>query len=176
MKRILPILLIWAAAAMAQAPEGSANAEKLKAAHFLAGDWRGSGWYISQGKKLKFDQTENIQLKLDGTAMLIEGLGVIQGSEDYNPRNVHASLAVLVWNVDDEKYHMHAFRNDGGYADAIAEFPGKNKMTWGFKYPGTGEIRYTITIDEDGNWVETGEMSSDGKQWNTQLEMTLKKE
>ena len=42
----------------------------------LAGHWQGAGWASSpDGQRHEFEQTEEIHLKLDGIALLIQGIG-----------------------------------------------------------------------------------------------------
>ena len=45
-------------------------------------------------------------------------------------------------------------------------------MQWAMETPG-GQIRYTITLNDAGQWFEIGEMSQDGETWRQIFEMTL---
>jgi hypothetical protein len=36
-------------------------------------------------------------------------------------------------------------------------------------------MRYTITLNDRGQWFEIGEISCDGKEWSKVFEMTLER-
>ena len=70
---------------------------------------------------------------------------------------------------------MRAYRADGQFIDAWIK-PGEGGLTWSFDIPGMGTMRYTMRINEKGQWHEIGEMSRDsGTTWNQFFEMTLDK-
>ncbi len=45
-------------------------------------------------------------------------------------------------------------------------------FVWGFETP-RGMMRYTITLDAQGRWSESGERSADGQTWQPFFAMTL---
>lgn len=47
-------------------------------------------------------------------------------------------------------------------------------FVWGMETP-MGKMRYTIRLDAQGRWHETGEGSRDGQAWTQFFEMTLTK-
>jgi hypothetical protein len=53
---------------------------------------------------------------------------------------------------------------------------GVNTLEWGLQISERGRIRYTIELNEKGQWFEVGEMTQDGQKWNKFFEMTLQRQ
>ncbi len=60
-------------------------------------------------------------------------------------------------------------RGANGPAARVSE----NTLVWGFENPRAGTIRFTIKLNEKGQWFEIGEISRDGKAWQKFFKMTL---
>ena len=145
-----------------------AQRAEMKKLDAMIGKWQGSGW-IQQGKEREtFTGTENVQKKLDGLAILVEGRFV-----DKKDVVIHETLGVLSYNQTSKDYDFNTFLasgRKGQYTMKAAE----TGWQWGFSFPG-GVIRYNIKLTSD-TWHEAGEMSMDeGKTWRPFFEMTLKK-
>src|ERR1700682_4753637 len=71
------LLLIGLAAGVhGQQPNVSAQREAMKKLAFLVGKWSGDASVIrGPGEPMKLVQTEDVQFKLDGLVMLVEGSG-----------------------------------------------------------------------------------------------------
>ena len=138
---------------------------------WIVGRWKGSGW-IQMGPqgRHEFTQTETIESKLDGLVLVVEGLG--KAKEDGS--TVHTALAFASYDPRANKFRWHAFTPEGQIeADAKV---GTNTLEWSFQIPQRGQMRYTITRNEKGEWFEIGEMSQEDKTWRKFFEMTLQKE
>ena len=48
-----------------------------------------------------------------------------------------------------------------------------NKLVWKFRLPGVGDTRYTIVLNDQGQWFEIGEVQKDGSEWRKFFETTL---
>lgn len=170
MKTILKILLMmWCVPSLtiqAQHFETDTVAQRhVSQLSFLTGDWAGEGWMMSQtGERAAFNQTEKVRMKLDGTALLIEGKGVSNGVV------IHNALAVLSYDRENGNYDFNSFLQNGRKGLYEAEMI-DGDFYW---YPGDN-VRYIIRIDDDGKWVEKGEFKS-GDQWVQFFEMTLERE
>ena len=135
----------------------------------LEGTWSGSGWSMSQdGTRSEFDQTERILLKLDGIAMVVEGIGRYKGSEEI----AFNALAVFTYDLENEQYDIRSYLASGESTSATGNFVGDN-FIWSIIVPG-GTVRYTMKANES-TWHEYGEFSSDGNQWYKFMEMNLSK-
>ncbi|HMV46461.1 MAG TPA: hypothetical protein PLD20_15425 [Blastocatellia bacterium] len=167
--------LLLPAAALAQS-HGTGSAEEMKKPAFLIGDWHGEGWIeMGPGKRSTFKQTETVQSKLNGTVLIVEGLGKGKIGNTGEEGVIHNALAVISYDAAAKKYQFRAFRADGNYIDAAATV-GDKQLVWGFRDPQRGtEIKYTIKLTDAGQWREVGEFSMDGKQWRQFFEMTLQR-
>jgi len=131
---------------------------------FMTGKWEGTGWMMGRdGKKHEFNQTENIQFKIDGVVMLIEGLGMSKGKVTHN------AIAIISYNKEEKNYKFTSHLSSGRGGSFNAELK-ENKFHW---YPNEN-MRYIIWLNEKGQWYETGEFNRSGK-WFQFFEMTLDK-
>lgn len=136
----------------------------------MVGKWSGAGW-IQQGKnRAEFKGTENVQRKLDGLALLVEGK--FTDTKDAS-KVIHETLAVLSYNPKTSIYDFRTFLANGSGGNFTLTTT-ETGYEWGLNFPGS-KILYTITI-KDGVWNEIGKMSrDDGKNWFQFFEMNLKK-
>jgi hypothetical protein len=132
---------------------------------FIVGDWAGDGWVMARdGQKSTFTQTEAIKFKLDGTAILIEGLGKNNGEITHN------ALAVVTYNKTTGNYNFSSYLSTGRSGIFKAEVI-DDKFYW---YPNEN-MRYIIYLNSKRQWYETGEMKR-GNDWFQFFEMTLDKQ
>jgi hypothetical protein len=168
-------LLLLAAPAAAQPPaDATADAAaEMRRLAFLHGTWRGEGVStMGPGRQEEHASVlETAQPRLEGSVLLVEGLGWqgTQGAADY--RVVHQAMGVVSYDARRGGWAMRAFRG-GGWVDADVTV-GDGEMVWAFDQPGAGRIRYTIRVDEQGRWHEVGDMSPDGQRWHRFFEMRL---
>ena len=134
----------------------------------LVGEWEGTGWY-QHGPNQRYDikQTENVELRLNGTLLLVEGKGYVNDSLAFN------AIALFSYNPQKDNYKIESHLFDGKATVASGSFREDGSFQWGFSFP-SGQIKYVITFDED-SWHETGEFSRDGEQWYKTFEMNLTK-
>jgi hypothetical protein len=171
--RLVPVLaLLFACSAFAQPQGPRPPLDEMKKLDFLVGQWEGTGqMQLGPGAREEARVTEIVQPKLGGAILLIEGIGRT-GDDD---RIVHHALGVISFDAQAKQYRMRAYRADGRFVDPKIDV-GDRKIVWSFDDPRAGSIRYTITINDNGQWQEIGERSGDGGQtWNPFFEMTLDK-
>lgn len=148
-----------------------AHLDAMQKVNFIAGNWKGKGWIQMGPDRHEFNQTEQVAIKVNGSVVQIDGLGI--DAKD-GKTVIHNAFAILTYSQDTNEYSMQAFRGDGARIDAYLKPIADNAFEWGFKHPMAGNMRYIITVKEDV-WTETGEISPDGIQWYPFFEMTLKK-
>ena len=170
MKTLLTLLLALTGL-IAHAQDAPAERlEKMSHVRFLVGQWKGSGWMLMDGKKQYFDQTENIQTKLEGAVIIVEGMGKVPQTG----RIIHNALAMLTYDVVKKQYRWTSTTTAGYITDIVPEVS-HEKFVWMLSSRPPSKIRYTITLDK-GDWLEIGEQSNDdGKTWTQNFEMRLKK-
>lgn len=169
-------ILLAAAPAVAQAPDASAAAAReMQRLSFLHGTWRGEAvTTMGADRQERAAVLETAQPRLDGSVLLVEGLGHLgtEGAADYQV--VHQALGVISYDERRGGWAMRAYRG-GGWVDADVSVA-DGEVVWAFDQPGVGRIRYTIRLDEQGRWHEVGDFSPDGQQWRRFFEMRLARE
>ena len=156
------------------ADPSAAIIEKMKALSFLVGEWEGEGWMQMGPQERKTAKaTEKVVLKLSGRALLVEGLSQPQAAAGGAAETAHEALAVITWDPKKSQYSMRAITAKAGAVDPKIEV-GDKSIVWSFETTG-GSVRYTVKINEKGQWFEFGDFSRDGKEWNKFFEMTLTK-
>ncbi len=150
--------------------------EAMKKLDFMAGQWKGEGWMMDrEGNKNAFTQTEDINWKMDGELMLIEGLGKSYDASVQEEKVIHNALATISYNPQTGNYDFQSYVAGRGSGTAVGKVLDEHTFQWELSVP-HGKIRYTITISEKEQWYEIGEYSPDGQAWNQFFEMTLAKE
>lgn len=169
----LPVLFLLAAVPAAAQQPAAAGREAMKKLDHLVGKWTGDAT-ITRGKdKQSLKQTEDVEYRLGGAVLLVEGKGTgkLPGKEEEGL--VFNALAVISYDADAEKYAIRAYRSEGQSVDAILTLIDKG-FVWGFQdVQRRLQVRYTMTLTAKGEWREVGEFSPDGKTWTKFIEMTL---
>lgn len=169
--RIVALILacLTAASTLAQGkpPENPEVIKAMKEVAFITGEWEGEGWYMVNGQKSTSKVTEKIALKAGGAVLSLEGKGV-----DSAGRVVHDAFGILYYEPSTKDYRMRSFLagETGGEHHATAK---NGVIVWTIKSQRT--IRYTIKLDEQGRWLEIGEMDMGDGKWFQFFEMRLKK-
>ncbi len=164
---ILPVIT-----ATAQTHPTSAPPE-MKKLDFLVGQWKGEGWMeLRPGQRQTATVNESVQRKVEGTVLLIEGLGTTRMPGKPEEVPIHKAFAIVDYDVTAKLFRLRAYRAGSGAIDTEPKV-GDNSLVWGFRDARGGEVRFTIRLNEKGQWYEIGEYSSDGKTWRKFLEMTL---
>lgn len=149
--------------------------DEMKKVDFLAGQWQGEATIqMGSGKPQRVFQTENVQSKLGGKILLIEGLGKRMNDDGTIGEVVHDALAVLSWDEAKKVYRFSGYTAQYGAMETTLEVSDGPVAVWAIDVPG-GRTRYTITLTDKGEWREVGEFSRDGSKWMKFLEMILTK-
>jgi hypothetical protein len=170
------LLLLTSATGLGQEAKAPAvQQEAMKKLSFLAGQWKGESWSeFVPGQRSTSLGTETVQSKLGGLLLIIEGVHRRKGGDKEAGKVVHNAFAVVSYDEKAKRYRLQAYTDRGNYTEAEAKVA-DGKLEWGFRIPKFGEVRYTITVSEQGRWSEIGEVSSDGKEWRKFFEMNLER-
>ena len=165
---LLAAALALPAAAPAQPPAPDPQlAEKMRALDFLAGEWEGEAWIQMGPEREVVSQHETVEWAAGGEVLVVKGKGR-QGDAV-----VHDALALFAWDPRAGRYVIWAYRGGAGPTPSPTVEVGERRVVWGFDTP-AGSSRFTITLDDAGRWVETGEWSTDGgTTWRPFFGMTL---
>lgn len=190
MRKLTPLLLLLALtlgppaagrpaspAPAAEAPPAAqaAASPEMAALEWLVGAWEGEAWVQMGPERRTVRQREWIEWAVAGEVLLIRGLGHSVDPESGESTPAHHALATLAWDPQRRRYSMWTYA--AGRGPATPEVTVEDgKVVWGFDVPGRGRTRFTMRIEEDGRWVETGEFSADGgATWRPFLGMTLER-
>jgi hypothetical protein len=143
----------------------------MKKLDWLVGQWKGAGWIQMGQTRKEFTETETVQSKLDSLVLLIDG----QGKSKEDGSTIHTALTLVSYDERAKTFRWHAFTGEGRETDTEAKV-GVNTMEWGLEIPQRGRMRYTIKLNEKGEWFEIGEMAPDGQTWHKFFEMTLQRQ
>jgi hypothetical protein len=152
-----------------QQPDVAAQRQAMKKLEFLVGHWAGSATVVrAPGEPLKLTQTEDVQFKLDGLVLLIEGTG-----HSVDGQAVYHALATISYDDAANAYHFRAY-NDGRYLDtALAVTP--NAFDWGFT-SGPVKVNNAMKLSNDGDWLETTEVTMGSAPPRRTVEMKLRRQ
>jgi len=165
-----------AAPGTARGQEGRVPAEQqeaMKKLQFLVGRWQGESWMeFAPGQRRTSRGTETVQSHLGGLLLTIEGIHRRPSENGREGAVVHNAFAVVTYDDKAKRYRFQAYTGAGQHTDAEAKV-GDGRLEWGLRIPGFGDVRYTITLNDKGQWSEIGEVSKDGKEWRQFFAMTL---
>ena len=174
--RYLSIAVIVAACMIAfnlplaaqQSAPNSADVQRdaMRKLSFLTGHWSGPITITrGPGEPLRLTQTEDVQYKLDGLVMLIEGK-----STDADGKVQFNALATVSYDDASHTYHFRAY-NDGHYIDTELNVP-VNGFSWGFAAE-PAHIANTMHLTNKGEWSETTDVTVGSNPPHHSVEMLL---
>jgi hypothetical protein len=165
-----PALLVLCGLTLA-APQPASNAadtqrEAMRKLNFLVGRWRGPVTVVrGPGEPLHLIQAEDVESKLDGLVLLIEGKST--GADGNIPFQALATIAF------DEGTHTYRFRayNEGHYIDTeLTVIP--DGFSWGFA-AGPAHIVNTMHLTGKGQWQESTEVAVGDNPPRKSIDMLL---
>jgi hypothetical protein len=169
MLRLLTLALVALPLAAQQPPEPTAALEAMKKLRFWTGKWSGTATVQMGPQKHSSTIDETIEYKLGGFVLHVQGLGKESG------RVIHDALGIVTWDDAKKQYRFQSWRMPGGVmVDTELKLTGEKSVQWGFSQ-GPMQLRFTMTINEKGEWYEYGEGSRDGATWQRFHEMTLRR-
>jgi hypothetical protein len=151
-----------------QEPDVVAQREAMKKLDFLLGKWTGDASVRrGPGEPMKLRQTEEIEFRLDGLVMLVQGTG----------RNAEGKIAfqALATISYDERNSTYRFRSHSGgrYLDTELKVTSKG-FSWGYD-AGQLKVVNTMNVNEKGEWVEVTEASFGSTPPRKSVEMLLQR-
>ncbi|MGH9718823.1 MAG: hypothetical protein ACRD8O_01305 [Bryobacteraceae bacterium] len=167
----VPTLFLFAGISLAQERVNvAAQRDAMKKLDFLAGKWSGEAAVIrGPGEQTKVLQTEDVQFKLDGLVLVVEGTG-------RNPQTgqiVFNALATISYDDAKGRYRFHSY-NDGRQLDTELKVSDK-EFEWGYT-AGPAAVRFVMRLNEKGEWVETGEVTIGSNPPRRTLEMIVRRQ
>jgi hypothetical protein len=154
-------------AAQAEPPPG-----QMQQLQFLIGHWHGQGWRLgSDGTRQEFMESEVVQARASGAVLSIEGTGTgVEPSR--RDLIVHSAFGTVSYDRNLNRFRWCAITSGGDHVETEPRV-GDRELVWELAIPGGPTTRYTIRVNPQGQWVETGEVSSDAVVWQQVFAMTL---
>ncbi len=164
------VLMISASLALAaQGPDENSVENQRAAMHrlaFLAGHWSGPVTVVrGPGEPLSLTQTENVEYKLDGLVMLLEGQST---GADGKPQ--FQALATIAYDDATHTYRFRAYHG-GHYLDTKLNVFADG-FSWGFA-AGPAQVTNTMHLTAQGKWQETTEVAMGGNPPRPSVKMLL---
>ena len=154
----------------AQAATRAVEPVSMKPLEWLVGRWTGTGSMMAgPGARTEAAVKETATRHAGGHVLMLEGLGTADG------KVVHDAFAVIWYDAEKGTHRMRGFRANGHVLETDVAVTDR-RIVWGFPGPRGGNIRFTVTHTDAGQWHEVGEFSGDGSTWQQFMEMTLARE
>ena len=137
-----------------QPPVNSADVQReaMRKLTYLNGRWSGPITVTrGPGEPIRLTQSENIEYKLGGLVMLVEGKSV---AADGKPQ--FQALATISFDDASHTYRFRAY-NDGHYVDTDLNVLADG-FSWGFT-SGPAHVVNTMHLTAKGQWHETTEVT-----------------
>jgi hypothetical protein len=141
---------------------------------FIIGEWKGTGWIMTQNGKELSTVTETAECKQNCNIIIVTGIGTKKDSATTETKTVHDAFGIITFNKKTGKHTLRAYKNDE-VTESEIEFVEDKIIRWNAHSPEGGSIRFTADFTETNKWKETGEFSRDGTKWIKILEMELEK-
>jgi hypothetical protein len=167
--RVLFTILFAGSALQAQQPNVAAQRDAMKKLSFLVGAWSGpASIRRGPGEALKITQSEQIEMKMDGLVMVIEGTG--RGADG---KAGFRAFATISYDDETSTYHFRAY-NDGHYLDTELKVSASG-FEWGYA-AGPLKVTNRMKVTEAGEWQEVTESTFGSAPPQRSVEMLLKRQ
>jgi uncharacterized protein (DUF1330 family) len=158
-------------ATAAQQPVSNSADIQREAMHklaFLAGRWSGHVTILQgPGEVLHLTQSEDVQYKLGGLVLLIEGKSIsAEGKSEFT------ALATISFDDGAQAYRIRAY-NNGHYVDTELSVLADG-FSWGFP-AGPGRVVNTMHLTAKGEWQEVTDFAMGTAPPRRSVEMLLQR-
>jgi hypothetical protein len=162
-------ILVFSLMPVAQQP-GSTSVdvqhEAMRKLSFLAGHWSGPITVIrGPGEPLHLTQTEEVEYKLDGLVLLIQGK-----STSTDGKVLFSALATIAYDDSSRGYRFRAY-NNGHYLDTELSLL-DHGFSWGFT-SGPAHVVNHMQLTAKGEWNESTEVTVGNNPPHRSVEMLL---
>jgi len=165
------LMISFSLSLAAQQPDSSSvdvQRGAMRKLSFLAGHWSGPVTIVrGPGEPLHLTQTEDVQYRLDGLVLLVEGK-----STSADGKVLFNALATIAYDDASRTYRFRAY-HDGHYVDTEISVPA-NGFSWSFT-AGPAHIVSTMHLTSKGEWNEVTEATVGSYPPQRSLEMLLQR-
>lgn len=162
-------VILFSLTLVAQQPVSSnvdVQREAMRKLSFLTGHWSGPVTVVrGAGEALHLTQTEDVESKLDGLVLLIEGRGT-----SADGKVLFKAMATVAYDDASHSYRFRAY-HDGHYLDTELSALDRG-FSWGFA-SGPAHIVNNMRLTGKGEWNEFTEVSVASNPPQRSVEMLL---
>lgn len=155
----------------AQSPSSTTGTQcqAMQKLAFLAGHWSGPITVVrGPGEPLRAVQSEDVQFKLDGLVMLVEGK-----STSADGKIQFSALATISFDDASKAYRFRAY-NEGHYIDTELTVAG-NGFSWSYAV-GPAHVVNIMHLTDKNEWQESTEVDLGNNLPRKAVDMTLKRQ
>lgn len=167
-------LFFFVTSSFAQETKAQTQQAAMQQLRWLIGRWTGTSEVNVEGNKQVTNVQEIIAPMLNGTIYTVSARGTAIDSATKKMAVVYNSFGVISYNVKEKQYRWRTWRNPGDSYDESTIKVEDNSFEFTTNENG-GYVRYKASLNEKGQWVETGEYSKDKVTWGLFITMTLNK-
>lgn len=150
-------------------PDLEAQRAAMKKLEFLVGKWAGEARMLrAAGEPVVMTQTEEVQYRLDGLVLVIEGVGRTKT----DGKLALQALGIVSFDDENGTYHMRAF-NDGRFLETEVKLIDKG-FTWGFTL-GQYRTSSVMRIDDKGDWTELHQIAIGTQEPRKYMELSVRR-
>jgi len=154
-----------------QQPNIDTQRTEMKKLSFLIGEWSGEATVLrGPGLFVDLRQTEQAEFKIDGLALMIEGVGRMKS--DGKP--ALQALGLITFAEASGTYRMRAFNDERWLETEVQLLDDGKSLSWGFAF---GEIstKSVLRINERGEWTEHAELVIGSRPPQRVMELTVRR-
>lgn len=169
---LIAALLAPCMAQQIRMPNVEVQRAAMKKLSFLVGKWSGEARMLrGPGEPVEMQQTEEVEYKLDGLILTIEGIG--RTKSDGKP--VLQAFAAISYDDENGSYRMRAF-NDGRYLETDLKLTDDEKgATWGFTL-GSIKTSSVLRLNDKGEWTEQAEITFGAEPARKLLQLSVRRD
>ena len=147
---------------------GQSVQDRMAALGWMVGNWKGSGWQDSAGKRTLITCREIVEFKAGGAVIAITDYQATKGPADasFGPERE----AYFQITFESGKHVMRGYTARGLFATFE---PKVSERTMEWEYPQV-PVRMHLTVDENGKWVERA-FNGKGDAEKQEFELVLEK-
>lgn len=141
----------------------------------MVGQWEGRAEARTPQGVQVMRQTEDVRVELGGNLMVVEGMGRRLDADGEPGEIAFNAYGILSVDAQSGTVYLDAFTMEGRHT-RVAPVVTDDGFEWSITPEQGPRIHYVMRIDDQGRWVETGEVSLDGgTTWMPFFEMTLER-
>jgi hypothetical protein len=135
---------------------------------FMLGSWRGSGWTVIEGSRVRFEQEESVRSRLNGEIITVDGRANDPGNRD----DIRFSaFAIVSYDTAAKAYRWRAY--SAGNCVEVPLDVGEQTFRWEFHPAPDTLMRFDAHV-AGGSWRQVGQVSANaGTTWSQTFEMNL---